>query len=162
MNPTDRSEQAEFLRKVSRLYGAVYGAEQTAENVESRLKLIRQALRDVPAAENQLSATADGIEQRDREILRALRGDVEIARLSEIVPSSISDRVSTIMDGERFSLAKPTQTHRDSYGIAAAEFSDQLAKLHALVEVDLTKLEKDMEAAGAPWTPGRVPEWSEK
>jgi hypothetical protein len=31
-----------------------------------------------------------------------------------------------------------------------------------LVEVDLTKLEKDMESAGAPWTPGRVPEWREK
>jgi hypothetical protein len=34
--------------------------------------------------------------------------------------------------------------------------------LHTLVEVDLTKLEKDMEAAGAPWTPGRVPEWQEQ
>ncbi len=66
------------------------------------------------------------------------------------------------MEGERFSLAKPTQTNMDSYSIAAAEFADQLAKLHALVDVDLTKLEKDMEAAGAPWTPGRVPEWSEK
>jgi hypothetical protein len=50
----------------------------------------------------------------------------------------------------------------DSYNIAAAEFAEQLAKLHTLVEVDLGKLEKDMEAAGAPWTPGRVPEWSEK
>ena len=29
-------------------------------------------------------------------------------------------------------------------------------------ELDLAKLEKDMEAAGAPWTAGRVPEWSEK
>jgi len=26
----------------------------------------------------------------------------------------------------------------------------------------LAKLEKDMEAAGAPWTPGRVPEWQEQ
>jgi hypothetical protein len=50
----------------------------------------------------------------------------------------------------------------DSYNIAAAEFADQLAKLHALVEVDLVKLESDMEAAGAPWTPGRVPDWSER
>lgn len=49
----------------------------------------------------------------------------------------------------------------DSYNIAAAEFAEQLGKLHTLVD-DLTKLEKDMEAAGAPWTPGRVPEWSEK
>jgi hypothetical protein len=66
------------------------------------------------------------------------------------------------MEGERFSLAKPTQTHIDNYDIAAAEFTDQLAKLHALVESDLSKLEKDMEAAGAPWTPGRVPVWAEK
>jgi hypothetical protein len=78
------------------------------------------------------------------------------------VPSSINDRVTNIMDGERFSLAKPTQSHIDNYNIAAAEFTEQLARLHTLVEADLTKLEKDMEAAGAPWTPGRVPEWSEK
>ena len=78
------------------------------------------------------------------------------------MPSSINDRVTNIMDGERFALAKPTQSHVDNYNIAAAEFSEQLAKLHALVEVDLAKLEKEMEAAGAPWTPGRVPEWQEK
>jgi hypothetical protein len=47
----------------------------------------------------------------------------------------------------------------EDYDIAAAEFAEQLSKLHTLVEVDLTKLGKDMEAA---WTPGRVPEWSEK
>jgi hypothetical protein len=66
------------------------------------------------------------------------------------------------MDGERFSLAKPTQSHMNSYNIAASEFGEQLSKLRALVEVDLAKLEKELEAAGAPWTPGRVPEWSEK
>ena len=66
------------------------------------------------------------------------------------------------MEGERFSLAKPTQSHIDQYNIAAAEFADVLSKLRSLVDVDLAKLEKDMEAAGAPWTPGRVPEWSEK
>jgi photosystem II stability/assembly factor-like uncharacterized protein len=162
MNAADRTAQEEFLRKVGRLYRAVYGAQQTAENVESRLKSIHAALRETPAVEKQLGAVADGIEQRDREILRALRGDVEVARRNEPVPSSISDRVSSIMDGERFSLARPTQSHMDSYNIAGAEFTEQLGKLRTLVDVDLTKLEKDMEAAGAPWTPGRVPEWVEK
>jgi photosystem II stability/assembly factor-like uncharacterized protein len=162
MNPGDRAAQEEFLRKVSRLYRAVYGAQETAENIESRMKAIRQALAQTPAAEKQLGTAADGIEQRDREILRALRGDVEIARRSEPVPSSISDRVGSIMDNERFSLARPTQSDETSYGVAVAEFAEQLPKLHALVEVDLAKLEKDMEAAGAPWTPGRVPVWEEK
>jgi photosystem II stability/assembly factor-like uncharacterized protein len=162
MTPADRTAQEEFLRKTARLYRAVNGALQTAEAVESRLKTMHEALRETPAVEKQLGATADSIEQKDREILRALRGDLEIARRQEPVPSSIDQRVNSIMEGERFSLAKPTQSHEDSYNIAASEFADQLAKLHALVEADLAKLEKDMEAAGAPWTPGRVPEWSEK
>ena len=162
MAPADRAAQEEFLRKVSRLYRAVSGAEHTAEDVQSRLKSIREALRQTPSAEKQLRPVADSIEQRDREILRALNGDTEMKKRNEAVPSSIDDRVTGIIEGERFSLARPTQSHVDSYNIAAGEFSDQLAKLRALVEVDLVKLEKDMETAGAPWTPGRVPEWREE
>ncbi len=56
MNAPDRTAQEEFQRKVGRLYRAVYGAQQTAENVESRLKSIRQALAETPAAEKQLGA----------------------------------------------------------------------------------------------------------
>jgi len=162
MTPADRGAQEAFLRKASRLYGAVYGATRTADDVSSRLKRIREALNETPAVEKQLGPTADSLEQRDRDILRALRGDIEIAKRNEPVPSSIGERVNTIIEGERFSMAKPTQSDIDSYGIAAGEFADQLTKLRTLVDVDLAKLEKDMEAAGAPWTPGRVPDWSEK
>ena len=162
MSASDHEAQEEFLLKVARLYRAVYGAVQTAQDVESRLKTIREALKQTPSADKPLTAAADSIEQRDREILRALRGDVEMARRNEPVPTPIDGRVSGIMEGERFSLAKPTQSNIDSYNIAASEFSDQLSKLHALVDADLAKLEKDMEAAGAPWTPGRVPDWQEK
>jgi hypothetical protein len=162
MSEADQAAQEQFLRKVVRLYRAVYGAARVAENSQERLKQIHEALREVPAVEKQLASAADALEQRDREILRALEGDIEIARRNEPVPSSIGDRVGTIIEGERFSMAKPTQSDIDSYGVAAGEFTDQLAKLRALVDVDLAKLEKDMESAGAPWTPGRVPEWSEQ
>ncbi len=50
----------------------------------------------------------------------------------------------------------------DAYSIAAQEFSGELAKLRALVETDLLKLEKALEAAGAPYTPGRLPEWKDQ
>ena len=162
VNPADRAAQEEFQRKVARLYRALSGALHTAEDVEARLKSIRDALRETPAAERQLDAAADSIEQRNREIVRVLRGDSELQKRNEPTPSSVNDRVTGIMEGERFALAKPTQSHVDSYNIAAEEFAEELAKLHVLVEVDLAKLEKDMEAAGAPWTPGRVPEWTEK
>jgi len=158
----DREAQEEFQRKVARLYRAVSGAIHTGEDLETRLKAIRTALHETPPIEKELGATADTLEQRNREILRVLRGDQELAKRNEPVPSSINDRVNSIMEGERFALTKPTQTHIEAYHIAASDFTEALAKLHTLVAVDLAKLEKDMEAAGAPWTPGRVPEWSEK
>ncbi len=161
MTPADRSAQQDFDRKVSHLYRAVSGAINSANDVQNRLKAIRKALEDTPAAQP-LEAQADSIEQRDNEILRALRGDVALAARSENVSTSINDRMNNIMDGERFAITRPTQTHVDAYAIAAFEFSQQLAKLRTLIQVDLAKLEKDMEAAGAPWTPGRVPEWPEE
>jgi hypothetical protein len=162
MTPADRAAQEEFLRKVSRLYRAVYGATRTAEDAQERLKQIREALRETPAVDKQLGGVADSLERRNREIQRALKGDIDIAKRNEPVQSSIGDRVGTIIEGERFSMGKPTQSDLNSYAIAASEFTDQLSNLRTLIDVDLAKLEKDMEAAGAPWTPGRVPEWSEK
>ena len=161
MSAGDRAAQEEFLRKVARLYRAESGALHTAQDVMARLKGIRAALRETPTAEK-LNAAADAIEKSDREILRALDGDSELEKRQEPVPTSINNRMQAILEGERFSLAKPTQSHVDDYNIAAGEFTVELDKLRALVEVDLAKLEKDMEAAGAPWTPGRVPEWREK
>jgi photosystem II stability/assembly factor-like uncharacterized protein len=161
ISAADRAALEEFQRKVAGLYRAVSGAINSANEVQGRLKAIRKALHDTPAAEP-LAASADTIEKRSNEILRALRGDVALAARNENVPTSINDRVTGIMEGERFAITAPTQTHRDAYAIAAEEFAQQLGGLRALVQVDLLKLEKDMEAAGAPWTPGRVPEWQEK
>ena len=157
----DRAAQEEFDRKVSRLYRAVSGSINSANDVESRLKKIHEALQDTPNSDA-LIAEADSIRQHNNSILRALRGDIALAARNENVPTSINDRLQNIMEGERFSITKPTQTHVDAYNIAADEFTQQLAQLRTLIDTDLTKLQKDMEAAGAPWTPGRVPEWQEK
>jgi photosystem II stability/assembly factor-like uncharacterized protein len=157
----DRKAQEDFNRKVSRLYRAVSGAINSANDVQSRLKAIRKALQDTPSSQP-LSAQADLIEKHDNQILRAMRGDLALAARNENVPTSIKDRLTYIMEGARFSTSRPTQTQMDAYSIAADDFAQQLSQLHTLIQTDLAELEKDMEAAGAPWTPGRVPEWEEK
>jgi hypothetical protein len=74
-------------------------------------------------------------------------------------PPSITDRVGYIVSAQRTSTSRPTQTQMNQYTVAAQEFEGVLAQLRQLIDVDLDKLEKQLEAAGAPWTPGRVPEW---
>jgi ABC-type transporter Mla subunit MlaD len=141
------------------LYRALAGALGASDEVKTRLRDIRRALRETTASNAQLFATADQIEKHLDGILRVMRGDEVLRKREENTPMSIADRVESIMDEERFSDAKPTQTHVETFNVASQQFTQQLAALRQLIDTDLVNLEKQMEAAGAPWTPGRLPDW---
>jgi hypothetical protein len=51
-----------------------------------------------------------------------------------------------------------TGNFRDSYLIAAKQFPLLLEELKA-ISADLERLETELEAEGAPWTPSRLPDW---
>ena len=121
--------------------------------------MIKLALADTPAAPTQLRADADALAARLDAILRALRGDRALARRNVPVPMAIVERAQSVVDDGFASTAAPTQTQRDAYTIASAALAGEIAKLRALVATDLAALERSAEAAGAPWTPGRLPEW---
>ncbi|HXV60893.1 MAG TPA: hypothetical protein VEK15_09370, partial [Vicinamibacteria bacterium] len=82
-------------------------------------------------------------------------GDRVRQRLSEPAKPSIRERVRRIVSGHWSSRYGPTETHRESLRIASTEWAETSARLRALLEVDLVEIERAMEAAGAPWTPGR-------
>ena len=63
----------------------------------------------------------------------------------------------TYIPGRGHKIMKTSQ-----YNAAAQDFEQTLAQLRQLIEGDLARLEKQMEAAGAPWTPGRIPEWKDQ
>ena len=48
---------------------------------------------------------------------------------------------------------------RDAYQIAGQEFTSVIANLRVLIRKDLVDIEKKLESAGAPWTPGRILGW---
>ncbi|MCI0489165.1 MAG: glycosyl hydrolase, partial [Blastocatellia bacterium] len=161
MSEADRAALVEFQQKAARLQGAVSGALQTATELGTRIDMIKRAIMETPSAGNRLDEDARSIEKRLDEILIALRGDPTLRTYGENPPPSISSRVGRIAGDQRMSTSRPTKTQLDLYRIASDEFGRELAKLKALIEGDLTKLEKSLEAAGAPWTPGRIPEWKD-
>ena len=114
---------------------------------------------ETPAAGDKLLDDAAALDKRTNEILRALRGDNALRARNVNLPPSINERVGDIVGTQRMSTARPTQTQINQYAVAAQDFETVLAQLRQLIEGDLARLEKQMEAAGAPWTPGRVPEW---
>jgi photosystem II stability/assembly factor-like uncharacterized protein len=155
----DRKAMVEFQVKISELARVVRGTGSAVTAVNERIKIIKKALLLTPGAKPQLMKQAENIETQLREILRALNGDDSIDKRNENQPPSISSRISRLMYGYMRSTAEPTQTMKDQYRIIGDEFEPQLEKLRQLVEKDLKKLEAEMEAVSAPWTPGRIPVW---
>jgi hypothetical protein len=47
----------------------------------------------------------------------------------------------------------------EQYQIASDDLALEIPKLRKLFETDIKALEKQLDAAGAPPTPGRLPEW---
>jgi len=154
-------ELREFQSKVVRLDRAVSGTLEAANDLAKRLESLRRALDQTPGAKPAWQTQVRDLEQHTRDVLRALRGDVALRARHENTPTSIGERVAYAVDSSRLALARPTTTQRDAYRIASEGLTEQLGKLRKIIKEELPGLEKAMEAAGAPWTPGRLPEWPE-
>lgn len=156
----DRDVVLAFQKKVARLQRAVLGAQRAAGEARNRLKHIRRAIVETPSAEPALLTEAQGLQERLRKLVTRLSGDATLRRQQEPVPTSISQRVGRIVGSQWSVTSPPTQTQSEGYSYAATEFADVLAKLRTLMTEDLIALENKLEQIGAPWTPGRIPEWS--
>ena len=161
-SPAEGQEHFAFGTQVTKLQRAVAGTQEAANELASRLERIKRTLDQTPAADAKWKDVVRKLEQKNRDILRALRGDAVLAQRNENTPPSIGDRIGYAVGAQRNALQRPTQTQRDAYQIASQELREELAKLRTLIEMELRPLERALDIAGAPWTPGRLPDWNEK
>jgi hypothetical protein len=157
---TDRVALLDFQRRTARLQRAVLGAQQAMREAETRISLLKKALEDAPSAQPAMMDDVRKLESRLADLRMEIDGDGMLDRRNEARAPGLSDRVDDIVGGLWFSTSQATATQKRGYEIAANEFSAFLPKLKALVEDDLRRIESQADAAGAPWTPGRVPTWS--
>ncbi len=152
---------AAFQKKLLGLQRSMIGALNATGEMKARIGAIKRALLDTPGADPKLMDDAVAIEKKLNAMSIRLSGDSVIAARNENVPPALADRLFEVVAEQSSTLSRPTQTHQRQYEIVAGDFQQYLGELRALVEGDLTRLEKAMEAAGAPYTPGRLPEWKD-
>jgi len=158
----DREKLVAFQRKVADLQRAVLGSKQVVDDAKTRLTSMKRALLSTAGATGTLQSRIDSLEEKVNNVFTALSGDKTLSSRFENTPPAIGDRVNSIIDDQWLSTSAPTQTQVASYGVAADEFEVQLSNLKTLVDVDLKKIENELDRLGAPWTPGRIPEWKKK
>ena len=149
-----------FQQQTARLQRAVMGTSALIGETLTRVAALRRAIQETPTADDRLASDARAVELRLRDLQMALTGDPTIGRRQEPSPTSLVSRLSGIT-GSLWSnsLTDPTGTMRRQYEIVSAEFEKILAQLRPLVQTELKRVEDAAEAAGAPWTSGRIPDW---
>lgn len=155
----DHAEVLAFQRRTARLQRAVLGAVRAAGEADDRLAHLEVAWLATPAADPALRGEIDRLQDRLADLGVELTGDPVVGAHNEPTPDSIVERVQQVVFGHWTTSAGVTGTHRANYEAAAAAFAELLPELRDVLEVDLPALEDRMEAAGAPWTPGRLPRW---
>jgi hypothetical protein len=147
-----------FQEQAAKLQRAMMGANSLAGELATRVTALRRAIEETPGAPAQLSADVRAIDSDLRAIREQLDGDPTLNRRQEPTPPSLMGRMQVMTQGAR-SLEPPTATQRRQYDILSTEFAAALVRLRAIADTRLRAAESTAEQAGAPWTPGRIPDW---
>jgi photosystem II stability/assembly factor-like uncharacterized protein len=154
----DRLALVQFQRQVTELTRVLQGAMELANELNGRLLRIKQTLVSVPKGPANLLGQATAIEKELDEIVYAIRGVEPKASEEEIPPTHMPlwSRLSTIIYNQFATTANPGKNQTDGYQIVKEELAPLLLKLKKIAVVDFPKLEKELDANHAPWTPGRL------
>jgi hypothetical protein len=156
--PADPQSVLAFRMETRDLRRAVLGASELLGEVDNRLNHLREALIATSDADPALMVELEALKARYDTINLAMNGDRTKGSRNVFTPPSIVNRVQRIAYDQWDTTQAPTNTHRQAYVWAKDAFEVEYANIQQLV-TDLELLEAKAEAAGAPWTPGRVPSW---
>ncbi len=147
-----------FQLETARLARAVQGADEAADELETRIAHLVAALDRTPAATDDQGSRLRALRTQLQDTRLLLNGDRTIASRQEPSPLSVTSRLRRIVDGHWDSRAAVPPSYRESRTIAESQFSGVLESLRG-IDAGLAALETELDAAGAPWTPGRLPTW---
>ena len=156
----NRREMVDFQKKVSDLSRILQGTYREARELRQKMTHIKQAILTVPGGVSTFMTRVKAIEDKLDKIIFAIRGHSPRASREEIPPSPapLISRLYSIIYAQYRSTSAPGKTQYDSYGIITEELAPLLTQIKKIAGREIPELEKDLDKAQAPWTPGRIME----
>ena len=149
-----REEVVAFQSEVADLHRSLQGAQQTIRETTTRIDGIRRAIKRSRLSPK-VDLEIDTLRKRLAAMKERLGGNPRRNLLNDPGPVPINRRLGVANMGTNWSTYGPTPTHRMSLDIAKRDFAALQAELTKLVREELPRIEQRLEAAGAPWSPGR-------
>jgi len=158
----DRTELVAFQKKVRELNRAANASASIVRELAEKIRHYKAALKSITVSHIELEADIKNMEKKVNELQRKLSGDRTFRQIDKDAEPGLTSRINGIIRDQRRSTSAPTQSQKQNYEIVADELPPILEALKKLVKEDAVKIEKKLEELGAPYTPGRLPEWKKK
>jgi len=152
----DTKAKAAFQREVAELGRSMEGASHLLREMNNKMKHIKKAIEMVETPSDVLLKDYYSLDTKLEDLSTKMYGDRIKSKLDIDQPPTPSGRIGWIDYEQKHSTSEPTKTHMESLKIAKEEFKPMLEELQKLAMEDLEDLEKKLEEADAPYTPGRA------
>lgn len=147
-------ETVAFWRQVAALQRGVTAAGRAVELARSRADDLRTALARSQIAPDGVDQDLYAIERNLYEIEEGLSGSQAKGEVGELATAAVTDRLSAALIGTVFSTYGPTPTHRQSLEWGREAFAELRERINAILTERIPSVERRLQEAGAPWTPG--------
>ncbi|MEM7800630.1 MAG: glycosyl hydrolase [Chloroflexota bacterium] len=148
-------DATQFQSETAGLIRELRGVAREVDRAENRLKHLRAALTETPAAPLTYYEEIDQLTASLASLKLALLRDEVLNKLNEASRMSVLARVGRIAWMHWGTRQRPTETQRQSFETAKGAYTALKGELTQLLDVDLPTLEAALSDLGAPWTPDR-------
>jgi len=148
------AEMSQFSLRVHNLKRSVDGSVSAIDEVLQQLDALNETLLR-STADPDLNRRAHQLTRQARELRERLGGWEEREQMGDPGAVSIKQRIDVATSTN--SAYGPTPTHQRSIEIAEQQLAEVSTALTQLIDVDLRQLRDDLNNAGVPWSPGRLP-----
>ena len=156
---SNRKALEEFQRNTIQLARVIWGTQKYADELQKRLEVIKQAIYATPTASLEMFNEATRLSDKIELILFQFNGEKAKASAEEVPPAtvSINSRLGTLLYTHWRSTSSVTNNQKVAYKILTEKIPKIQKELLNIGEIEIKKLEDEMENNNAPWTPGRMP-----
>ncbi|WP_445386035.1 VPS10 domain-containing protein [Robiginitalea sp. IMCC44478] len=152
----DRDKLATIQQEVLEMARLVNGAQNILKDVYDEMRYIKKAIDRTPMDQKGLILKYLTIQEKLNSINEGINGDKVAAQLDIDRPMSVAARLANIQYAMFFSTSEITTTNLESLKIVRELFEPLRIQLRSLVTDDLSGFQKELENAGAPYTPNRI------
>jgi hypothetical protein len=157
-NPRNTTVLASELRNAE-LERTALGAAAYLNDLAERLRFLRRAIDESARSDSALVARVRSLQTRVLDVQERLNGDPTRGRRNESSPTGLLARLQIALGQSRGgTLEAPTAAQLAQLDIVRAAIAGIFTEIRQLADVDVKSLESSAEAAGIPWTAGRLPQ----